>query len=73
VIGEEHKMGNDKKNGGQAVGGIILLGLGILFLLINFDMVPGLEKSWPVIIIIVGLALIIKGLFSARKKEEPEN
>lgn len=47
------------------VSGIIWLGLGIfLFMLVN-DWVPSIEMTWPVVLIIVGGALIIRGL--ARK------
>nr|MBN2278395.1 hypothetical protein [candidate division Zixibacteria bacterium] len=58
-----------KDHHGHVTGGIILIGLGIIFLMINFDIMPGIEKSWPVIIIIVGLALILKGFFENRKSE----
>ena len=60
----------NNKNGrrGKMAGGIIMLGLGVLFLLNNFD-VFYLEESWPFILIIVGFALLIGALF---KKKGPE-
>jgi hypothetical protein len=55
---------------GQAEGGAILLGFGVLFLLINLDILPGLGDSWPVILIIVGLSLIIGGFIKKKQTEE---
>ena len=50
------------------VTGIILLGIGVLFLLNNFD-VFFIEESWPFILIIVGLALLIGKGFGNRDSE----
>ena len=55
---------------GMMVGGSIVLGVGLLFLLVNMDILPSLNETWPVIIIIVGLALIIGGLVRKKKKSE---
>ena len=68
-------MDNDTKKrhhdrSGQVEGGTIVLGLGVLFLLINLDILPGLGDSWPVILIIVGLSLIIGGFIKKRHSEE---
>ncbi len=51
------------------IGGLIVLGIGILFLLINLGIIPGFKVIWPIIMIIVGLALII-GSFSRSKKDQ---
>jgi hypothetical protein len=51
----------------KIVGGIIVLGIGLLFLLVNLDVLPGLTKSWPAMLIIVGAA-IITGAFIKGKK-----
>ena len=59
---------NHKKQRSRMAGGIIMLGLGVIFLLNNFDVVY-FEDSWPFILIIVGFALLIGALF---KNKEPE-
>jgi putative Mn2+ efflux pump MntP len=51
------------------IGGCILIGFGLLFLLINLDILPSIAESWPIIIIIIGLALIIGG-FAGRKRSD---
>ena len=63
----------EKKHGdrsGHLVGGTILIGVGLLFLLINFDVFPGLEDLWPVFIIIVGVALIIGSMAKGKKSRD---
>ena len=62
---EKKRCGN---SGVDIFGGIIITGIGVLFLLINLDILPGIGDLWPAIIIIVGLALIIRNL-TERKKE----
>jgi len=44
---------------GKIFAGIILLGLGILFLLSNWGIIPSLGKTWPLILIIIGLAFLL--------------
>ncbi|HEX9913190.1 MAG TPA: DUF5668 domain-containing protein [candidate division Zixibacteria bacterium] len=44
---------------GKTFVGTILLGLGILFLLSNWGIIPSLGKTWPLILIIVGLAFLL--------------
>lgn len=58
-----------KKNSarGKMVTGIILLGIGVLFLLNNFD-VLFIDESWPLILIIIGIALLVGAWF--RKHDE---
>lgn len=31
---------------GKLIGGLIVLGVGILFLLVNYDIIPSLNRSW---------------------------
>lgn len=59
-----------KDQSGNYIGGIILIGVGVLFLLVNFDVIPGLEDSWPIFIIIVGLAIIVGAMTKKKKTEE---
>ena len=64
----EHNK-NDDERSGLLIGGSIVAGVGILFLLVNMDIIPSLHDSWPVFIIIVGIALIIGG-FAKKKKTD---
>jgi len=70
--------GNEKnpeeEKSGMFVGGSIVLGIGLLFLLVNMDVLPPLEYSWPFFMIIVGAALIIGGFAKKSKsKSKMEN
>jgi len=40
-------------------GGLIVLGIGVLFLLRNFGIIPDIGDMWPVILIIIGVALVV--------------
>jgi phage shock protein PspC (stress-responsive transcriptional regulator) len=65
---EINKIVNEARRNKRVFGGTILIFLGILFLLDNF--LPGFEfgNYWPLILIIIGAALIIK----ATKKSIPQ-
>jgi hypothetical protein len=65
--GSEKKT-NDEQSG-MMIGGLIVLGIGVLFLLINLGIIPGFRVIWPIIMIIVGLALIV-GSISRKKKNQ---
>ena len=54
----------------MAIGGVIVLGIGLLFLLINLQILPPMRKLWPAILIVVGLALIIGSLTRKRKEDK---
>jgi len=43
-------------------GGLIVLGVGLFFLLANLEVIPPVRKSWPIILIIVGIALVLARL-----------
>jgi hypothetical protein len=64
--------GNDKteERSGLIIGGSIMIGVGILFLLVNLDLIPGFRDMWPIFIIIVGLALIIGSIVRGKKKSD---
>jgi hypothetical protein len=61
---------SEKSSTGQIVAGSIVLGVGILFLMVNLDLIPSLEDTWPIFVIIAGLAFIIGGLVQKKKPEE---
>ena len=50
----------------KMIGGAILVGIGLIFLLINFDVIPSLADTWPLFIIVVGIVLIV-GSFRKKK------
>ena len=57
----------DREGGrGQFTGGLIVLGVGLLFLARNLGWIPGFHIIWPVVLIIVGVALILGGLRNKR-------
>ncbi|MBN2227340.1 MAG: hypothetical protein JW763_08240 [candidate division Zixibacteria bacterium] len=62
----EHET--NRRRSGNVIWGVVLIGLGILFLLMNLDILPDMEDMWPAILIIVGLALAV-GAFV--KKDKP--
>jgi len=68
-MGKDKKMKEHSRGGGMTTG-VILLGLGLLFMLNNFDVVY-LEQSWPLILVIVGAGLIV-GTFLRRRAHQPE-
>lgn len=63
---EERKEAESRS--GKLIGGCIVTGVGILFLLVNYDILPPLHDTWPLFMIIVGLSLII-GTFVKKKKK----
>jgi hypothetical protein len=56
---------------GMVIGGIIVLGIGVLFLLSNLDVIPNIGKMWPLILVVVGLALLI-GAVVKREPKKPD-
>lgn len=59
----------EKKPSGNAdrvMGGSIVLGIGLMFLLVNLRVLPRIQDSWPVMLIIVGAAIIIGSVFKKR-------
>ncbi len=60
----EQKHKNDRQ--GMLIGGIIITGIGILFLLSNLRIIPSIGELWPVFMIIVGIAVIV-GAFAKKK------
>lgn len=59
--------GTHKKDHGRYTGGFILIGLGLIFLLSNLNLIPGLHRTWPLFLIVIGAALVFGAL---RKRNE---
>jgi uncharacterized membrane protein HdeD (DUF308 family) len=66
----DKKMEQDRQ--GMLVGGLITLGIGLVFLLSNLDILPDIGDMWPMIPIIVGVSLIIGSFFKGKKSEKSE-
>lgn len=66
----DERSNGDGYNRSRMVGGIIVLGLGILFLLSNLEILD-FGDSWPLILIIVGLSLLV-GAFANKKKADSD-
>jgi len=61
-----------KKQEGSFVGGIILIGLGLLFLAIQMDWFYWLNfrTGWPLIFIIAGVAMLVNTMYKRRPKSQ---
>ena len=46
-------------NRGPLIAGLLLVFIGLYFLLERFNLVPPFQSSWPVLLVIVGLALVV--------------
>ncbi len=61
-------MASQQERNGMRLGGLIVTGVGVFFLLEQLDLIPHVGKMWPVIPIIVGVSLIV----SSFGKPDPE-
>jgi hypothetical protein len=57
--------------GGSPVAGVIILGVGLYFLAVQMDYLPPVSDSWPIFLVIVGLALIV-GSFVRKNRPRPD-
>ena len=62
----EKSASDEKWDTGRAFVGIIILGVGVIFLLSNWGIIPSMHHAWPLILIVVGLAF----LFGAGRKHK---
>jgi len=56
------KKNDTEERRGLLIGGVITLGIGTLFLLSNLEVIPSIHEMWPLLPIIVGIALIVGAL-----------
>ena len=56
---------------GMLVGGLIVFGVGVFFLLDQLGIIPDMSDMWPIFPIIVGLALIIGSFRGSRAPRTP--
>ena len=64
---DDHDEITERKQG-KIMGGMIVLGIGVFFLLVNTGILPRIRVTWPLILIIVGLALLINALTDRKKR-----
>ncbi len=57
---------------GMLVGGLITLGIGVFFLLVNLGILSSVREYWPLFPIVVGTALIIGAFFKSREPEKSQ-
>ena len=57
---------------GLLIGGSITLGVGLIFLLSNLNILPDIGEMWPMFPIIVGVALIIGAFYKDKKSDESD-
>lgn len=64
----------DKKEDrhGMVIGGLIVLGLGVIFLLANLEIIPDFGTMWPLVLVVIGIALLIGAVVKREKKGEKE-
>lgn len=55
---------------GTMIWGIIILGIGVVFLLSNLRVIPDFEETWPLILVIIGIALLISAVVKRNKVEK---
>ena len=65
-----HKEKEDDRRG-MVIGGLIVLGIGLVFLLGNLGVIPHVGETWPLILVVVGVALLIGAI--VKKEAEYSN
>ena len=67
-------MGRNEKDKdtvqGRLTAGLILTGLGLVFLLSNINVIPPIEDSWPLFLVVVGGALLFGAMRDRKKRED---
>lgn len=61
----------EEERRGMLIGGLITLGVGLIFLLSNLGILPEIGEIWPLIPIIVGISLIIGSFCRGKKSDKP--
>ena len=67
-----HDKNEKNDRHGMVIGGLIVLGLGVVFLLANLEIIPDFGTMWPLVLVVIGIALLIGALVKKEKKEEAE-
>ena len=59
---------NPKDKRGPLIAGVVLIAVGFYFLLERYNILPPVRTSWPVILIVVGGALIVGYILAQFRK-----
>jgi hypothetical protein len=57
---------------GMVIGGLIVLGLGVVFLLANLEIIPDFGTMWPLVLVVIGVALLVGAVVKKEAKKEKE-
>lgn len=60
---------DSKEKRGPLIAGVVLIAVGIYFLLERYDILPPVRTSWPIILIVVGGALIVGYILTQFRKK----
>lgn len=64
----DKKSEDDRR--GMFIGGLIVLGIGLIFLLSNLEILPDIREMWPLILIVVGISLMIGSFYKGKKSDK---
>lgn len=67
-----HHKNEKEDRHGMVIGGLIVLGLGVVFLLANLEIIPDFGTMWPLILVVIGVALLIGAVVKREKRQEAE-
>ena len=62
----------DSERRGMLTGGMITLGVGVIFLLNTLGILPGMGHMWSMFPIVVGIALIVGSFHKGKKSDKFE-
>ncbi len=57
---------------GMVIGGLIVLGLGIVFLLANLEIIPDFGTMWPLVLVVIGIAILVGAVVKKGEKGKKE-
>ena len=66
-----HQHEKDDRHG-MVIGGLIVLGLGVVFLLSNLEIIPDAGTMWPLVLVVIGIALLVGAVVKKERKEEDQ-
>ncbi|MFT6815442.1 MAG: phage shock protein C [Sphingobacteriales bacterium] len=72
VFEEKTIMSDNNKNKESIIGGLVLVCLGVIFLANNFIPNVNFKKLWPLILVVIGIALLVQAVRSNNKIDSDE-